>query len=512
MKSYQDHLKSLLNKSPTNVCQRASAIFPIFYHPQVSMKIIFLNYWRLKRGIDHLLCRLYLRDIQGNIVHKKCFFLDDIKCYEIDLFKFLGVPYPMAGSFEIQFSSPENLVFPYPAAAVVYQGKNFFTFVHSAQRLFNDNEGQKNTSSTKIIESGFNIYASENESPFITFINGGKAIENKTIKLIAYNQALKTLEKKVQVNCNPFETYYLLLNDWKELAAHLKGAPGCLKVKLFQTNTFPRLIVGNYNQSDASMSVTHTYYDLSHSQKESDYWSISGKKWYPLTLMLPLRGEKEMFTKVYFYPIYSPADFWVDVEIYNSDGTCLKKAEKFLKIASGSSFQCLDPSSLLKDLKQEDALSLRLIARPLKGHLVPARIKVGLDIGFRNKGFPCNICTNFCPANPALEKKSSAFRWVPMMPEKYKGSIWCLNDAPQKNYNRKAKLQCTFYRSMDEKTLSMEKEIKPHGAFQIKHNDETKAFFQGQIGWCVIESDNPYITTYYFTEYKNKMVGGDHGF
>jgi len=186
MKSYEDHLESLLSKSPGNNCHRASAIFPVFFDANISMRLLFLNYWLLKRKIDHLLCRLYLRDIKGNTIFKKFFYVDDIRGYSVDLSRLIGRRYPFGGSLEIEFASPENLVFPYPAVVVHYQGAHFSTVVHSAQRTFNDDKDEKESTRTQVLESGFNIYADKDCAPFLTYINGPRPLHKKNIQLAAY--------------------------------------------------------------------------------------------------------------------------------------------------------------------------------------------------------------------------------------------------------------------------------------------------------------------------------------
>lgn len=511
MKSYQDHLKTFLNPAPTNICNRASAIFPVLFSSQIKTKICFVNYWKLKRNIEDLSCILNLRDSKGALVYKKSFSIDQVKAYEVDLSKLINAPYPFSGSIEIQFSSSQNLVFPYPGVTVVYEGKSCCSFVHSAQRIYNDSSDSKDVERKAIVESGFNIYADENKFPFITLINGPKALDNQSIEYIAINADQEEIKKNVVVSCNPYETLYLSLKDWSELKKHLKQSVGCLKVRLFNTQSFPRLIVGNFNEQDKSLSVTHTYYDLSQSKRDADYWEHSNKDWHPMTLMLPLKEDEKYFSNVYFYPIYSPTNFWIDAELYSPDGELLKRISKLKKITQDASFQCLNIKNYLDKIKKSN-LSIRLIAYPEKGYKIPSRIKVGFDMGFNNKGFPCNVCTNFVPSNPNLEQKTQAFRWAPMMPNMLNGTIWCFNDSPKKKYLKEALIECRFFRVQDEKTLTMTHKIAPRGHVVIKHTKETQDFFDGSIGWCTINSNNPFISTYYFSEHSNQMIGADHGF
>ncbi len=505
MKSYRKHLETLLSPDPKSQCNLSSAIFPVFYSPDVCMKLLFLNYWRLKRNLDSILCRLILRDPSGKTIHKKCFYVEKIQAYEINLRDWIGLALPFIGSIEIQFSSIHNLVFPYPAVVVHYQGKHFSTFVHSAQRAYT--EPQK-ASKKSIIESGFNIYATDSRFPFVTFINGASALKQKKMGLWAINSRQQVLKKEIMINSKPFQTHSILLKDWKELRPHLNGKAGCMKVQLFQSQTFPRLIAGNYDSSDASMSITHTYYDLSKHCEPEDYWSRF-KQWHLASLTLPLHRLPQAFTRITFYPIISPATFWIDLEIYNASGLLLKTVEKCLSIEEKAALTHLELSPHIQGLK--DPASVRLIAQSCQDS-IPSRIKIGLDVGYDQGGFPCNICTNFQVANPTLEQKKSAFRWAPMLPANLNGSIWCLNGSPKKNYKQLAKLRCTFYRKQDSKTLTLEKTLKPHGSFCIEHTAKTRAFFQDSIGWCVIQSENPFITTFYFSEHDHKMIGGDHGF
>ncbi|MCH9632724.1 MAG: hypothetical protein S4CHLAM6_10620 [Chlamydiae bacterium] len=511
MKSYQDHLKTFLNPSPTHICKQASAIFPVLFSSEIKTKLCFVNYWKLKRNIEDLHCCVLLRDSKGTLALEKSFAIDKVKSYEVDLSKLVAPTYPFSGSIEIQFSSSKNLVFPYPGVTVVYEGKNCCSFVHSSQRIYNHSKESKQTERTSIVESGFNIYATENSSPFITLINGAKAINKQTLEYTAINEDQKEIHKSVTVSCNPFETLYLSLKDWSELRPHLKQGTGCLKIRLFNTHSFPRLIVGNFNNLNKSLSITHTYYDLSQSKREVDYWKQPNQDWHYMTLMLPLKEDEKYFSNVYFYPIYSPTEFWIDAEIYNPEGVCLKKISKFKKISHDFSFQCLNFQKHLDEIKEE-SLSVRLIAYPKNGCKIPSRIKIGFDVGFKDKGFPCNVCTNFSPANPTLEQKSQAFRWAPMMPHRLNGTIWCFNDSPKKEYLQEALIECRFYRKQDEKTLSVTYKIPPHGHVVIKHSQETKDFFQDSIGWCTINSNNPFISTYYFSEHSNQMIGADHGF
>ncbi|MCH9634432.1 MAG: hypothetical protein S4CHLAM7_11830 [Chlamydiae bacterium] len=512
MKSYEEHLKSLLNPSPSSSCNRASAIFPIFFDCNRSMKLLFFNYWKVKRGIDHILCRLYIRDLHGNKILNKCFYVEEVRAYSINLSELIGKRYPFGGSLEIEFASPENLVFPYPAVVVQYIGNHFSTFVHSAQRSYNDEEDFSINQRPLAIESGFNIYADEETDPFITYINGSKEDYKQAVQLAAYNSDQKVIGSSLELDCQPNQTEYISLAYWKELKSHLNGKAGCMKISLPHSKTFPRLLVGNRNHTTGSMSVTHTYYDLTKKVEPSDYWMTPDDSWQPAALMLPLMSPASYITRAYFYPIYSPSQFSIDLEIYNLDGSFIKKAESVLQFTKNASFTWLDLSKYTEGLDASKHYTFKMIATSKASKFIPSRLKVSLDIGLKTGGLPCNICTNFYPANPSLETKKTAFRWAPMMPASLSGSIWCHNDAPKKDYQKTALIKATFYRQRDEKTLQREIKIPPRGTYVIESKDELSHFLDQETGWCTLESDNSFITTYYFTQHSSGMIGGDHGF
>lgn len=502
MKSYIDHLSTLLSQKKSSSTNRSSAIFPVIYNSNLKMKLYFLNYWQIKRDIDHLLCRVYLRNSSGGLTYKKYFYVDKIKSYEIDLMKILGTTLPFEGSLEIEFCSPENLVFPFPAVCIHYYNSQFSTFVHTSQRVYNDKKDALINYRKKIIESGFNIVFNDTYAPFITLINGEKEIKNKSLILSAINSSEENLDKKLKLSLKPYQSTQLHLDDWQDLQSHLNDKAGTMKLKLFDTNSFPRLIVGNRSKKNQSMSITHTYYDLSKESGVENYFKRPPQSWYGATLMLPY--DPKQTSKVYFYPLYSPAEFTIDLEAYSSSGILIDRFESILEISKGSALKCLN---LNEYANGSNVSSFRMIAKSDK--LLPARIKIGFDVGQYPKQLPCNICTNFIPFNEKLLSKKETFKWTPMLLD---GEIWIHNDSALIDYDQSANVSLTFYRECDTQTLTEKFTIKPFGTLKIIAEKNIKAFLNAKSGFCTINSDNPFITTFYFDKSKPKSIGGDHGF
>lgn len=527
MRSYYAHLETAAPSSKTGLAPRptfrSSAIFPVMQASGISSRILFMGYWILKRNIREIAAVITLRDTSGIVLARTNLIIQEAKTFRIELADELANcgnsrDSDFTGSMEIEFFSTQNLVFPFPAVVINYYGPHFSTVVHTAQRVYNDFDDMKKNSQTAVPESGFNIYADDNREPFIGLINGSLPVENSTLRMEFFNNMQDSLDCTLNLRIlMPYETRILYPARYFNLQNFLNGKPGTAKIH-FQVNwIFPRLIVGNIHDKIPAVTITHTYYDCSHAESNSDYWQAADPAWYPAALMVPVAIAKNHFTNVYFYPIYSPGTFAVDVEIYDKGGKLLASKQNTLIIASKQpQFHCIPFASLCDSfgISKDKDYAARIIARPVDGSRFPARIKLGLDIGIQEMQTPCNICTNLQPFNPALETKPSSFRWAPVLADQDTATVWIMNSSPAVVHHRPANVEMTFFRENDAKTLKRNISIAPN-AFVILHvneDQELKEFFSGAIGWMTAITTNPYTSIYYFAESSAGVTGGDHGF
>ena len=240
--------------------------------------------------------------------------------------------------------------------------------------------------------------------------------------------------------------------------------------------------------------------------------------WYPASLMIPVSIQDNHFTNVYFYPIYSPSKFHIDVEIYNALGQMIGKKENVLTIKSPSpGYHRIPIKSICQELgiypglhqnsnldsakapglndrksphisnirrlaiaqprelsrgpnsnfdagqgiKGEKELGARIIAIAENNQRIPARIKLGLDVGEAADQMPCNICTNLQPFNPALETKPKSFRWGPVLADQKNALVWLMNSAPLVHYEKSAEIEVTFFFAKKTHPQSLEKSLFP---------------------------------------------------
>lgn len=525
MRSYYAHLETALGEAkkpiPSKPVFRSSAIFPVFQSEKIHSRILFMGYWILKRNIQQIAAVVSLRAEKGELLARKNILITEPKSFRVELSDMLDIPQDVEfiGSLEIEFFSTSNLVFPFPAVAINYYGPNFSTVVHTAQRVYNDFDDLKNNSQTKVPESGFNIYAEEGVEPFIGMINGPEAIEEAFVTLQIFNARNEELFIPIeQGRIEPYETKIIHPGQLIDLQSFLEGGVGTIKVNFHRNWIFPRLVVGNINHSLQSLSITHTYYDCNKADLDSDYWLPNKPEWHSAALMIPGHLKNNHFTNVYFYPIYSPASFDIDVEIYDEKGVKLGTQQHALQIEPGTTtFRKIALREICQKLGIDinNNVGIRLIADPQKNGRIPSRIKVGIDVGtLRNEKMACNICANLQPFNPVLETKPSTFKWQPLLADQPQATIWVMNSSPAMKHLKTAEVTATFYREQDTNTIKRTYNIPPFGfkVIDITQDEELKDFFQNTVGWCTTVSTNPYTTTYYFAENPSGVVGGDHGF
>lgn len=527
MRSYYAHLETTAPPKTEAIAPRptlrSSAIFPALQMPGISTRVLFMGYWILKRHIKEIACIISLRSLEGSLIARRNLAIAEAKTFRVEASELLSLAghdpeKDFTGSIEVEFFSTQNLFFPFPAVVVNYYGPQFSTVVHTAQRVYNDAEDMAKNSQTQVPESGFNIYVDKDREPFISLINGNLPTVNSSIAIEFFNMDKETLECTLKLgNLAPYETKIIYPARSTDLKGFLKGGVGSGKMRFQVNGIFPRLLVGNIDHKIPALSITHTFYDCTQAKTEADYWHPEQAGWHAASLMVPGEIAQEHFTNVYFYPIYSPSSFAIDMEIYNADGKLLGfKQDAALIQSPETKIHRLPIKAICQELgiNPQDC-GVRLIARPPQGKRIPTRIKIGLDVGVDNHpANPCNICTNLQPFNPALETKPTSFRWAPFLADQPKATIWLMNSSTAVEYGRTAELDLTFFREKDAATIKRKVILPPHGfcILRVADDKELESFFDGHIGWMTMVTSNPYTTTYYFAENQSGVVGGDHGF
>lgn len=522
MRSYHEHVDTLMKPSaPARRAPvfRSSALFPVFHDADLRTRLLFLGYWMIKRSVPELGMVVTVRDRRGSTVTRRVDSVVSARAYRVevaDLLAEAGWTGPFEGSVEIEFFSARDLAYPFPAVVVNYVGRGGSTFVHTAERVYNSAEDAGANDATQVPEGGFDVRADGERAPFVAFVNGPAAMDAQTVEARFHHPDGAVLPVRRELPAlRPYETFVWWPADEFDLAGFLGDRVGTCRLRFGLRGVFPRLVVGNHDRGAAAASVTHSYYDCTDAVAARDYWHETQPGWHPAALSLPIPpGDRD--TLVRFYPLLSPTELAIDVEVYSASGERLAEHRDVARIAAPSATTTTIALSALADVvpgRDVAPRTARVIARPLPGRRLPARLKIGYDVG-RPGALPCNICTNLEPFQPWMDGKPGTFRWAPLLADEPRASVWFHNASPAIAYERAAEVEATFHREQDEQTITRRFVVPPNGCVVVATDadDELATFLGDRPGWVVGRSPNPYLNLFYFAESVSGLTGGDHGF
>lgn len=525
MKNYYEHLITTKTfgesvKKTQKPVFRSSAIFPVIHNNDISSKVLFLSYWLIKRNIPEITLLVTLRNKNGQVVQRRNYTINLTKGFTIETKDFLEQRNnDFVGSLELEVFSTRDMVFPYPAFVLCYYNKESATSVHTVGRIYNDLEDFVENESRRVPEAGFDIYYDSNFEPFIAFTNGPFSNEDGSIDYEIINHCSQKFKGTFTLGkILPYETIFLKFNQYIEnLSEILESKVGTIKISHNFEGFFPRFLAGNIQNSYPSYSFTHSYYDCTSCNSEYDYWNRTDAKFYDSSVLIPLFLQDDYYTDLVLYPNFSPSTFSLTLDLHNENGELIKKIPDYISINSNDQiFTKIHFSNIIaeNDINPKDVSSVNVIA-DWKGERIPTRLKLGLNVGIKNKpiNLPCNIC--FAPnvGNPVIENKPGSTHWAPILNSE-NSFLVITNSGPLRNYTRNANCTMIFYHEDDDDTIEKKVVIKPNGIIKInlEKENEIHSFLNNNAGWIYVTSDNPYVFGWYFESHSSGSVAGDHFF
>lgn len=529
MKSFYEHLHSRhefgekidYNKKPV---LRSSGIFPVVKNNSYSSRILFLGYWVIKRKISEVSFLVTLRSNDGIILMRDFFTIDNPKSHTISLDSLLektsiSDKSNFLGSIEVEIFSTQDMVFPYPALVLDYFNNEFNTCVHTLGRVYNDIEDLNENEAFIVPETGFDIYAEDDLQAFLSFVNGPLPNPNTVINYTITNSESKKLTGSFTLDhIKPYQTVFFKFQDSiSNLSQFLNGKAGAITIKHNFVGFFPRLLVGNIQNSLQSASFTHSYYDCTSCSDPLDYWDRLSESHYDSSVSIPLFTGNGFFTDLILYPNLSPSAFDLDIKLHDRQGSLLLVLSNFMKINShDSKLLKINFNELLakNNIDAKNAATAHIITN-FQDKKIPTRIKFGLNVGKKGSKskLPCNICFNSKLGNPLTDNKPGSFHWCPIF-STGNSVISFENSSSVKNYSKNAHLMLTFYREKDTNSIEKEVTIPANGEFRfdLTQNHDILQFLDGNVGWITAKADNPHIQGYYFNFHSSGAVAGDHFF
>ena len=526
MKTYKDHLtstSSFLKKDFRKPIYRSSAIFPFMLNKKLNVKIHFLGYWLIKRNIKKVKILFTIRNKNGKIFKRFKKNINQVKSYTVNLKKevnFDKFQNLFVGSIELEVISKYDMVFPYPAFVVNFDGENNSSAVHSCGRIYNDIDDEKSNNKFKVPETGFDVLSSKKLDPFFSFVNGNKELKNFDILLKfvnSYGQERKKILKFKKLRA--YETCFnFFLNE--EDRAFFRNKKGTVKIHHNFKSFFPRFLAGTFDKERYDSSITHTYYDLSSKNDKSQYWKNPNPRLYDDTCVaVPLLIRQNMKTELAVYPNFSKNIFDLNLLVFDQNGRTVGRVKKFLKIDKKFNHpKFLNINGIIKTnkifLKKNNNYFCKIYTT-YKDKIL-TRLKFGLNIGKleeANNSFESNICFNAQVPVNNFERKKSSFKWGLLL-NKNDSQILISNLSYLKSKHKKANLTLKFWNNYNNKFISKRVIIPKNGNyfFSLNKQNRIKNFLKKKTGWMTIQSDNPFINGWYLDVSKNGSVGGDHLF
>ena len=526
MKTYKAHLvttSSHQKKISRKPVYRSSAIFPFILSKKLNTNIHFLSYWLIKRNIKEVEILITIRNKKGKIYKKFKKHITHVKSYTINLkreINFEQFNNLFIGSIELEVFSKYDMVYPYPAFVINFDGLNNSSTVHTCGRIYNDKDDAIANNKFIVPETGFDIIANEKFNPFFSFVNGSKELKNFKILIEFINSYGRKKNKILKFKkLAAYETCFITFLDKKD-RVFFSNKKGTVKIHHKFKSFFPRFLAGSFDKKKYDSSITHTYYDLSNKKDSSQYWiNPNSKKYFDSSVAVPLLIKENLKTELAIYPNFSKSKFKLNLEIFDQNGRKIGKINNFQTINESFKFikhlniNNIINSNMIKLKKNMNYFCRIYISYENK---ILTRLKFGLNIGNikdDKETFDSNICFNAHVPIRSFENKKKTFKWGLLL-NKNNSKVLISNLSFLKTKHKEANLNLKFWNNYNNEFINKKVIIPKNGNyfFNLNKQKKIKDFLRKRSGWVTIESDNPFINGWYMDISKNGSVGADHLF
>ncbi len=239
---------------------RSSAIFYVRETSTTRSTVSFMNYWKLKRGVDVAVIAS-TREMSGRLVHRERlhFELGDVINYRAP------VKGDFEGSIEIEVFATRNMVIPYSAIVCIYETAVGYSVVHGYARAYSSHEIEEGRTLTIGREGCWTIRDDERTRSIAVVHNGSLPMAGQTVRLRVSNYNGESIDSLIGWGeLKPFETRMVRPSDHVDgLTQHLRGLPGQAQIDFELGGGFTRMLIGNERLDGSDLQVTHSNFDYS---------------------------------------------------------------------------------------------------------------------------------------------------------------------------------------------------------------------------------------------------------
>ncbi len=281
---------------------RSAAVFWATAQDGATTTISFMNYWRVKRGLDVAVV-LTTRAMDGRLISREA--VDWTGRAVVNHVVDLGGE--TEGSIEVEVFSNRNLVIPYPAIMAVYETADGLSMVHSYGRVYSPMEVENGKTIAVGRESCFTLRDAPGVRSFCVFHNGYEVQAPQTLRLRIVNAQGQVRRADLPLaELGPYQSVRLLPGDLvPDLEDFLGGRPGNAALEFGLARAFTRMLVGNETTDGRDRQVTHSNFD--YGAHQTDLVDGANSAFMPLAA---LPGRKRT---VIVYPDSEPGDYRIDL-------------------------------------------------------------------------------------------------------------------------------------------------------------------------------------------------------
>lgn len=465
---------------------RSSAIFPFFLGKNEDTLLVFQNYWQWKSHIENLIANIFVRDINGKLIHSESLEIDAHN--EISVKNILSDLEALdKGTIEIEVIGSKNLGYPFPAILCYYKSKNHLSVVHSAGRILNSNE--THTTNTWR-ESNFLTIYDKSLSPFFSIFNGQEEIDTElTVKFLKLPVKELIIEKKLPLKLNPFGSKVFYANEFLDDSEKklINGKKFFIEFAHKNRGIFGRYVVGNYYEKENMHFCTHSFMSITNS---GDIIERSDED--PVTSFLPAFNKKPLNLKLISYPTNIASDV-----IFKSKESNLGEA---IELDTNHEFNFNSGREAFEGEVNENKF--------VKYYSVdncPARLNISYNFSLPNSVHPTDIATGF--KGNVYPKKSSHWGSIVNLPD-WKTVFFIRNCSHNPKKTESGDLDFILF----DNSSSIEKSIHVKAETCTTLEFKTQNDFSEFISWKCSSSVGTVEVFWICFNEKTGAICGDHSF
>lgn len=479
---------------------RSSAVFYFCHDDKMTTQIHFMNYWLQKRDVVDIKMRITLRMMSGETIYQEQTKIVSKGAHIIEISELLKktqlTKKISEGSIEIEFLSPDNLVFAYPAALVRYVGNDWHTLSHSTPRYFSESSGDDDNRLSEIQEAeegNITINHDDEYEPFFIIHNGHKLMPKTNIEIkITSLDGTEFCETIKDIEWIPYQTRLFELKDFIDYKKFLKQNHGMLTIKYQVCGVFPRIIAGNRSKITGSWTIDHSNFAAIKGPVQNDTFDVSQEKDFKnLVFCIPnnFKDKWECFADI--YPTYPDDNYDVIINKIKSNGNTTTQN---LKLKKGT------PSGFPRIHVSENA-NYEIIFN--HNNKLPRRFHMGIHyrIGSGNYGFLTDGPLSF-------SSYPTRTRWYPVFdPHNCKNFVMLANRVLGNEKPKDFELQFKLFNAFNEEPLIGKYHLLANQSICLNVNELFSGFddfLRDKTGWIYMTCDDPHRCVVHYASVKNQ--------